>query len=123
MCEGDGEIDGNDGASGVIDENYGDFDDDESDVVDVAHRGIGHASLYRLKIKQLLGRRAVLQHLHHLLQHRQVHRLDHLHGSLHLLHFVQDFVTFCPRTLFVYVPSIRSDLLIDVCDVAEIGHS
>ena len=29
MCEGDGEIDGNDGAGGVIDENYGDFDDDE----------------------------------------------------------------------------------------------
>ena len=136
MCESDGDIGDDDGGVGDVDDDDdddvddddsdddGDVDDDDGDDDDdTAHRGIGHASLDRLKIKQQLGGRAVLQHLDHLLQHRQVHRLYELHRRLHLLHFVQDFFTFRPRTLFVYVPSIRSDLLIHICDVAEKGNS
>ena len=90
---------------------------------DITHSRIRHTGLDRLQVQEQLGGGAVLQHLHHLLQHRQVHRLDHLHRRLHLLHFFQDLVTFCPWTFFVYVPPICSDLLIDICDVAETGKN
>ena len=86
---------------------------------DITHSRIRHAGLDRLQVQEQLGGGAVLQHLHHLLQHRQVHSLDHLHRRLHFLHFVQDFITFRPWTLFVNVPPICSDLLVHVCDVAE----
>ena len=85
---------------------------------DITHSRIRHAGLDRLQVQEQLGGGAVLQHLHHLLQHRQVHRLDHLHRRLHFLHFVQDFITFRPWALFVNVPSVRSHLLVDVRDVA-----
>ena len=83
------------------------------------HSGICHARLDRLQIEEELGGGAVLQHLHHLLQHRQVHRLDHLHRRLHLLHFVQDLITFGTGTLFVDVSPVGSNFLINICDVAE----
>ena len=85
---------------------------------DITHSRIRHAGLDRLQVQEQLGGGAVLQHLHHLLQHRQVHRLDHLHRRLHFLHFVQDFITFRPWTLFVNVPSVGSHLLVDIGDVA-----
>ena len=85
---------------------------------DITHSRIRHAGLDRLQVQEQLGGGAVLQHLHHLLQHRQVHRLDHLHRRLHFLHFVQDLITFRPWTLFVYVPSVGSHLLVDIRDVA-----
>ena len=85
---------------------------------DITHSRIRHAGLDRLQVQEQLGGGAVLQHLHHLLQHRQVHRLDHLHRRLHFLHFVQDLITFRPWTLFVNVPSVGSHLLVDIGDVA-----
>ena len=86
---------------------------------DITHSRIRHAGLDRLQVQEQLGGGAVLQHLHHLLQHRQVHRLDHLHRRLHLLHFVQDLITFGTGTLFVDVSPVGSNFLINICDVAE----
>ena len=85
---------------------------------DITHSRIRHTGLDRLQVQEQLGGGAVLQHLHHLLQHRQVHSLDHLHRRLHFPHFVQDLITFRPWALLVYVPSVRSHLLVDISDVA-----
>ena len=89
---------------------------------DITHSRIRHAGLDRLQVQEQLGGGAVLQHLHHLLQHRQVHSLDHLHRRLHFPHFVQDLITFRPWTLFVNVPSVGSHLLVDIGDVAGNGY-